>query len=397
MRCLSIITVLCILASFQAAFAQNANTCTRSKIRKEIKSLTAAEKQDFIDAINKMKTGGVYDRFTAKHLDGLQYHGTMWFYPFHRALLNEFEDEMLRNSGGVIQGLPYWDEGADFNAPLETPLFTSQYMGSVTVGQNQCLQAPFEGWMHDGQCVAREVRSATISSGRRQQAWIVPAQTLAAGLSQLTTFEDFSTSTEGVPHGTTHVWIGGNMADVQSSPADPMFWLHHNYIDFIWATWQRSRNGQNFLAFANDGTTPQTVVPLSQNTLADVQNFNTRLCYDFQVSASATAGRRLSKRQTPSQPITLPFLASMTDDDIKRVLPKIKVEDYRKAEETLNNITTRINEELQKGKPLSSFQTLAQMYQEGSVPETTNSAGSLHAGSAGMIISIVAGALVSFL
>ncbi|KAI9136254.1 hypothetical protein BKA69DRAFT_183816 [Paraphysoderma sedebokerense] len=167
MHCLSIITVLCILGSLQLAHGQSAPTCTRLKIRKEVKSLSTAERQDFINAINRMKTGGVYDRFTQKHLEGLQYHNTMWFYPFHRAFL------------------PYWDEGADYNAPLETPLFTPQYMGSVTVGQRQCLQAPFEGWTHDGQCVARYVRRATISTGGTLQAWIVPAQTLAEGLAQL--------------------------------------------------------------------------------------------------------------------------------------------------------------------------------------------------------------------
>ncbi|KAI9138908.1 hypothetical protein BKA69DRAFT_1089273 [Paraphysoderma sedebokerense] len=277
--------------------------------------------------------------------------------------------------------LPYWDEGADFTipliqnfqiAPLETPLFSAQYMGSVTVGQNQCLQAPSEGWMHDGQCVSRNVRRATISTGGTQSAWIVPAQTLAFGLSRISTFEEFAMLTESVPHDLTHMWVNGNMGRADPSPADPMFWLHHNYVDFIWATWQRIRILHWCLTF-----------------------LCRRLCYAFEIPVSPRTAGRLAKRQAETQPSKLPFLASLTDDEIKQISPRIKIEDYRKAEKALNNITTVINDLLQNGTPLSSFKTVSQLYQEGSGPTTTSSAFALDSGSVGLIASVLVGFLYS--
>ncbi|KAI9136253.1 hypothetical protein BKA69DRAFT_1170830 [Paraphysoderma sedebokerense] len=268
-------------------------------------------------------------------------------------------------------------------------------MGSVTVGQNQCLQAPSEGWMHDGQCVSRNVRRATISTGGTQSAWIVPAQTLAFGLSRISTFEEFAMLTESVPHDLTHMWVNGNMGRADPSPADPMFWLHHNYVDFIWATWQRIRL-ENFFAFANNGT---TLTPMNvrrfQYTLEDTQNYNNRLCYAFEIPVSPRTAGRLAKRQAETQPSKLPFLASLTDDEIKQISPRIKIEDYRKAEKALNNITTVINDLLQNGTPLSSFKTVSQLYQEGSGPTTTSSAFALDSGSVGLIASVLVGFLYS--
>lgn len=30
-----------------------------------------------------------------------------------------------------------------------------------------------------------------------------------------------------------------------ASPTDPLFWLHHSFIDKLWADWQASSNGKN--------------------------------------------------------------------------------------------------------------------------------------------------------
>lgn len=40
------------------------------------------------------------------------------------------------------------------------------------------------------------------------------------------------------PHGYGHNGIGGVMSDVWASPSDPIFWMHHAFIDRAWASWQ---------------------------------------------------------------------------------------------------------------------------------------------------------------
>jgi len=37
---------------------------------------------------------------------------------------------------------------------------------------------------------------------------------------------------------TVHRWIGSNMGDA-TSPNDPVFFLHHCYIDMLWEKWRK--------------------------------------------------------------------------------------------------------------------------------------------------------------
>jgi len=39
-------------------------------------------------------------------------------------------------------------------------------------------------------------------------------------------------------HETAHVWVGGQMGDSKISVDDPVFWLHHCFVDCLWASWQ---------------------------------------------------------------------------------------------------------------------------------------------------------------
>jgi tyrosinase len=39
-------------------------------------------------------------------------------------------------------------------------------------------------------------------------------------------------------HDRVHVWVGGAMGDAARSPRDPLFFLHHCFLDKVWADWQ---------------------------------------------------------------------------------------------------------------------------------------------------------------
>lgn len=45
-------------------------------------------------------------------------------------------------------------------------------------------------------------------------------------------------------HNRVHLWIGGNMAPM-TSPNDPVFFLHHCFIDKVWAAWQAVQLAEN--------------------------------------------------------------------------------------------------------------------------------------------------------
>jgi tyrosinase len=52
------------------------------------------------------------------------------------------------------------------------------------------------------------------------------------------TFELWRTCMETIPHAAGHGGIGATMENVALSPGDPMFFLHHTYLDKLWHEWQ---------------------------------------------------------------------------------------------------------------------------------------------------------------
>jgi hypothetical protein len=53
-------------------------------------------------------------------------------------------------------------------------------------------------------------------------------------------------------HNAVHNWVGGSMIPI-TSPNDPVFWLHHCFMDKLWADWQTSHpNEKRYLP--TDGT-----------------------------------------------------------------------------------------------------------------------------------------------
>jgi tyrosinase len=66
------------------------------------------------------------------------------------------------------------------------------------------------------------------------------------------------------PHGAVHSQIGGvdentgqplgEMADIEHSPRDVLFWLHHAFLDKLWNDWSTL----NPAKFPRDGSSPHT-------------------------------------------------------------------------------------------------------------------------------------------
>ena len=50
---------------------------------------------------------------------------------------------------------------------------------------------------------------------------------------------DFNEYDETIHNG-VHVWVGGNMARIASAATDPIFFMHHCFIDYLWWQWQNN-------------------------------------------------------------------------------------------------------------------------------------------------------------
>jgi tyrosinase len=58
---------------------------------------------------------------------------------------------------------------------------------------------------------------------------------------------------EGGAHAYGHNGIGGVMGDVYASPGDPVFWLHHLFIDHNYRIWQLGDEGARTSAAGVNG------------------------------------------------------------------------------------------------------------------------------------------------
>ena len=196
-------------------------------IRKNQNTLTSAEWTKFIAAIDALHGAGVtppaYRSFVSLHVDAMNPAHMNWnvhtmgpgmqgknFLTWHRRFIKRFEERLQKVSPGIT--LPYWDSITDRSIPaaLSAPALLTRW--SIT-----------RNWDALQLAKAADLNAVQNYSG---------------------TFTGFQTLLEGAVHGGTHNAVGGDMAG-SSSPADPLFWLHHANIDRLWAEWQVTHAGQD--------------------------------------------------------------------------------------------------------------------------------------------------------
>lgn len=77
---------------------------------------------------------------------------------------------------------------------------------------------------------------------------------------------------QGGPHNIVHYCIGGTDGDMQTyhSPNDPLFFLHHSFIDKLWNKWQTKNSNRNMFKF--DGLHYE--VPSQINMKSNLVHYN---------------------------------------------------------------------------------------------------------------------------
>jgi hypothetical protein len=251
-------------------------------IRQNQSSLSAPDKAKFVKAVLDLKaekkpgnTLSTYDQYVQWHKDTVDYatghedaHMGPAFFAWHRVFLKRFEADLQRISGDPNLGLPYWDWRFD-NSPTSS-IWGPNFMGgngngdldwAVTTGPFSRRSQDPSGrlnWVVRVRDSVQEPFYLTRQFGSDPDAPSLPTQqdvkdTLNATPFDVAPWDDNSESgfrnrAEGyipqdkpkrIPqmHNRVHRWVGGSMIPI-TSPNDPVFWLHHCFMDKLWADWQ---------------------------------------------------------------------------------------------------------------------------------------------------------------
>lgn len=230
-------------------------------IRRNHRDMTPAQKSAFIEAILKLKNEvpsilrpgrqSRYDDFAQIHKNSMGLgdpiipnpHRTPLFFPWHRILIRQFERELQAVARDPGITIPYWNWSM---VGPDNP-FTADFLGGngdpfreqrVSTGRFALEEQRFQinVWdTHNGDPGLQR------NFGNAPDEPLPSTQAIDTTMSRTPFWSHplgWANHAEMELHNPVHSWVGGNMARA-SSPNDPVFFLHHCYLDLLWERWKR--------------------------------------------------------------------------------------------------------------------------------------------------------------
>jgi tyrosinase len=220
------------------------------KVRKNLMSLADTDPffQQYGDAVKAMHALSTTDLRSwwgqaTIHADYCQ-HGTLNFVSWHRPYLALFESICAKLTGDAAFTLHYWD-WSQKNGIIPDPFYDRQEL-DVTYWKDPGV---YDGknWGHID---TRPIRALAKGVGLQSdpiRGGVFTSKELDT-IRHQTVFDDFTNMLENQPHNSAHVIVGfpasgrpGHMG-AGLSPLDPIFWMHHTMVDYLWAQWQHAGN-----------------------------------------------------------------------------------------------------------------------------------------------------------
>jgi tyrosinase len=242
--------------------------------RRDVSTLTAAEKRRFVQAMLELKRRGEYDEFVRMHIefyvsdgeDGLRTaHMSPSFLPWHRRFLLELERALRRVDASVT--VPYWDWTRDRTSSA-APWTDDLLGGTGRLPDRQVTTGPFAyasgNWTLKERITDEEYLTRDLGrSGdpidlptRSDLEWALRDPVYDTSPWDSTSTKGFRNKLEGWGsgqgatawrnHNRVHRWVGGVMVS-GASVNDPVFWMHHAFVDLCWSRWQLRHRDHRYL------------------------------------------------------------------------------------------------------------------------------------------------------
>ncbi|KAJ9074313.1 hypothetical protein DSO57_1007734 [Entomophthora muscae] len=300
--------------------------CQETYVRREIRELSRKELREFHVALATVKRSGVLDNLCKMHLDYAEFtHATPYFLPWHRQFTHHFERQLRKVNPRV--SLPYWNWSLDSQAPERSVVLSEDYFGSQG---SKCLSdGPLTGWrcrFPEKHCLSR-----SYDGGETISAFYSP-ELLSHTLDGRKTYDEFRRAIEGPPHGNVHNNIGGDMSTMTSCN-DPLFYLHHAFVDKLWLDWQSRESGREkeFGGKRADGSQASVedeILPFGKQ-VKDALNANTSYCYSY--SAGPLVPTRVPSPQRIERRNNIPLVSPgpLDREDMLRIrIPRPLSDEY---------------------------------------------------------------------
>ena len=297
----------------------NANACPQgTRIRYSWYDLPETEKQRFVSAVRKLHTDtDTYNKLAKLHYDQRnEFHNCPRFLPAHRRLLIELENALKAIDPQVV--LPYWDWSRFANNPSADPIWA--YFARD--GEGKCVTDGVLGDKKLGpyeECLQRGIDRTGPQPGTYASLPVLLAEIKKEG-----NFWEWAKNLEASAHNAVHYYVGGHLASHWSA-FDPLFYMHHLFIDQLWDVWQRTEeDGSRINRYGGevDGVIHQINDPVSGKWDSDMPIWTdkvhdlmdtSKLCYTYRASNSPWIGPVISPPQSssrPSSPSTTPGRSS---------------------------------------------------------------------------------------
>ena len=245
------------------------------KLRKNAKDLTAAEWKQFKDTITLMiaeadQGSGInrYEDWSSLHETAAGAENNNWkvhqtmggasftisnFLAWHRIYLCKFEDEFIAK-GGIP--LPYWDWYSDSGIPSEIDLSDTE-LAAWNVTRDRMRMMKNMPTKESVENVWKNAINGVADWNKTQEDW------------------------EWI-HNLAHIFIGGDMVR-GSSPKDPIFWMHHAFIDKFWADLQAIDNSimPSNLTEVLKPDSDMNGINFDGKTVQDVLDYKTNCNYEY--------------------------------------------------------------------------------------------------------------------
>jgi len=216
---------------------QACGVCRKVRVRKNVQSLGRHEKWRLISALKSaihrkdFQAVGNYHGFPATicKSNGTAAtccpHGTIDFLPWHRLYMVQMEETLG-------EALPFYDWTETSNIPGLWEDIVGSKGAPIQQGHKSLPDDPENPWRTCPPGNPHFIRRASNIS--------IPSDLLkniAREAFKATDIEEFS-SAISVAHNIFHVTANCDMFDLETSAYDPLFYLHHTYVDQQFAFWQ---------------------------------------------------------------------------------------------------------------------------------------------------------------